>query len=301
LTGTYLNPRSKHVVRADRVHKHQSITLSSGDVFGVPVKNNHDQFYEICRFLVEELLDGETRHVAVPKNSKILDDQAVSKIRDLERKKIRNRQEISEFERIKRTSNTESRKRIRPCSPVPLRNTSDEDDPNIDDLCSEIKFLRDANERFPLKFGSDPTFLQRAQNEVHLARKQLSDWAFQADVPSEIAANIQILVGIYSCWNAVFLSSNFEWQEQEKRAKEAELILNFKEGSSTRLGNIKCDHILNGVSPQISVRAPEMSFNIVHGAPETATTNQCELHVARESLTTTRKRCDDLDRALNQV
>jgi hypothetical protein len=89
-------------------------------------------------------------------------------------------------------------------------------------------------------------------------------------------------------------------QEQEKRAKEAELIFNLKEGSSIRMGIIRNDRILNGISPQISACAPDSNYNMRDCASETAT-NQSELHVARESLTATRKRCEDLDRALNQV
>jgi hypothetical protein len=192
LIGTYLNPRSKNVVRADRVHRDEAILLNSGDVFGIPVKNNNDQFYETCRFLVEELLDDENRRITKPPNSKILDDHAVAKIGDLEKRKYRNRPRNSEIQSIKRISNTESQKRIRPSAPIHHEKMeSDDDYTDIDRLCTEIKFLRDANERFPFNRSDS---LQRAKNEVQEARKQLSDWAFEADVPSEIAANIQKLV-----------------------------------------------------------------------------------------------------------
>jgi hypothetical protein len=164
-------------------------------VFGIPVKNNNDQFYEICRFLVEELIDDENRRITVPKDSKILDDHAIAKIGNYAKKMHRNRPRDPDFESIKRISNTESQKRIRPANPVHHKKSdSDDNDPDIDMLCTEIQFLRDANEHFSFNRTDQTSFLQRAQNEVYQARKQLSDWAFQADIPSEIAANIQILV-----------------------------------------------------------------------------------------------------------
>jgi hypothetical protein len=162
------------------------------------VKNNNDQFYEICRFLVEELLDGEIRHITVPPNAKLIDDHTVAKIG--ERIKHRDRKGNPEFDNIKRISNTESRKRVRPASPdLNQKTNSDDDDPNIDMLCSEIKFLRNANEHLPFNRTEQISCLQRAQSEVHQARKLLSDWALQSDVPSELAANIQILVCSFTC------------------------------------------------------------------------------------------------------
>jgi hypothetical protein len=183
------------VVRADKVHRGQAIPLNSGDIFGIPVKNNNDQFYEICQFLVEELLDDENCRITVPQNSKILDNHSIARIGDSEKSKYRNRTRNSEFQSLKQISNTESQKRIRPSTSI-LHKNSDFDDqyPDIDMLCTEIKFLRDANERFPFNRSDKTSLLQRAQNEVHQARKQLSDWAFQADVPSEIATKIQLLV-----------------------------------------------------------------------------------------------------------
>ncbi len=90
-------------------------------------------------------------------------------------------------------------------------------------------------------------------------------------------------------------------QEQEKKAKEAELNQNLLEGSSIRMGNIRSDCILNAVSLQVPACAPEIRYNLRDGAPFETTANQSELQVARESLAATRKRCEDLDRALNQV
>jgi hypothetical protein len=88
-------------------------------------------------------------------------------------------------------------------------------------------------------------------------------------------------------------------QEQEKKAKEAELKQNLIEGSSTRMGNTRSDFVLNGVSMQVPTT--EIRYNLRDGAPFETTAQQGELQVARESLAATRKRCEDLDRALNQV
>jgi hypothetical protein len=90
-------------------------------------------------------------------------------------------------------------------------------------------------------------------------------------------------------------------QEQEKKAKEAELNQNLIEGSSIRMSDIRSDRILKGVSLQIPTCAPEIQYNLRDGANSETTSNQSELQAARESLATTRKRCEDLDRALNQV
>jgi hypothetical protein len=90
----------------------------------------------------------------------------------------------------------------------------------------------------------------------------------------------------------------YNLQEQEKRAKEAELNQNLKEGSSIRMVSTRNDRIHNGISLQIPTCAPEISYNLRGVAPSETTP---ELHAARESVTATRKRCEDLDRALNQV
>jgi dynactin complex subunit len=181
-----LNP-SKTVLRTDRMEKGWDCELTVGDVFGIPVKNNDDHFYEICRFLIEEVVEDQKKLSA--KNARVVDKNNFVKVGDINRKQSRVRNHHSDMGSTKRLTNSENSKRVRLPNPENLLLNED-----LAGLNAEIDFLRGANESFRWNSTDDISILRRAQNEVRQARKQLSDWVLQADVPNEIAASIEALV-----------------------------------------------------------------------------------------------------------
>ena len=187
--GTYLNP-GKSVIRADKLKKGKGFELTVGDVFGIPVRSKNDQSYEMCRFLIEELIEDHVHHLSCM-DGKLVDKDTFAKVGDLDRKKNRSRRQMVDVRNIKRKHD--------------INKKSDSlGSQDLDDLCAEINFLRETNENFNLSGSEDLTFLQRAQKEVLQARKQLSTWAFQNDVPNDIAVTIQNLVQALGLFFEVF-------------------------------------------------------------------------------------------------
>ena len=267
--------------------------LSVGDVFGIPVKNHDDKFYEICRFLVEEL--SEEQNIS-SKSGRIVDTHTFIKIGEFDRKRHRSRRQWTETEYVKE-SNGESRKRIRLANPDNADENAFEQG-DINGLCAEINFLRGANEISKWNHSDDLSILRRAQHEVRQARKQLSEWVLKTDIPNEIAINIEALVCGTNLQSSRPFKVKMYLQEREKKEKEAELNQNLLGTTSAKTNNFVADRtqIIGAQTYQMNSIGTAVLKN-----PEAIPENPAELRATKESLAVTRKRCDDLDRALNQA
>ena len=175
-------------MRADKMKKGKEIEITVGDVFGIPVKNNNDQCYEICRFLIEELVGNDVRHLSSI-HGRLVDNGNSVKIGTLDRKKAQSRRRVVE---IQSRSTNELLNRIPPSPLIQEENIFPLED--LDSLRAEINYLRKANESINCNNSEEESVLQRAHLEVQQARKKLSDWAFQRDTSNEITANIEALV-----------------------------------------------------------------------------------------------------------